>query len=62
MSTCAGKGYPGCSSCINMEHDPFECEDCDDESNWEGDDFGDNVNDVEDISMSELVDLINGDF
>lgn len=37
MARCGGKGYPGCDSCINGELDPFECDTCDNESNWEGD-------------------------
>ncbi|MFM0095653.1 hypothetical protein PQQ87_08570 [Paraburkholderia nemoris] len=36
MSTvCNGKGFPECQSCINRQHDPFECETCDDGSNYE---------------------------
>ncbi|UUZ75502.1 hypothetical protein LP414_27690 [Polaromonas sp. P1(28)-13] len=62
MAKCDGRGYPGCDSCINREHDPFQCEECDDESNWEGDEFGEADDVVEDISMSDLIVLMHGDF
>jgi len=35
---CAGKGYDYCDSCINAEFDPFQCDDCDNGSNYEGED------------------------
>ena len=38
MARCNGNGYPECESCINGEFDPFECDDCEDGSNWEGED------------------------
>lgn len=45
---CSGKGYEACRTCINREFDPFECEDCDDGSNWEGED------DSEELSIHDL--------
>ena len=33
-----GKGWEACETCINREHDPFQCEDCDEADMWEGDD------------------------
>ncbi|MDR9847036.1 hypothetical protein [Herbaspirillum huttiense] len=35
MPRCTGKGYDECDSCVNAEFDPFECDDCEDGSNWE---------------------------
>jgi hypothetical protein len=45
MSRCDEGPYPECGSCINREHDPFECDDCDDASNYipDEDDFDDMV-------------------
>ena len=73
MTQCEGKGYPGCASCINREFDPFECDECEDESHWESDGNEDesqwgtdsyedvDQNNVEEISMLELIHLINGE-
>lgn len=41
MVRCNGNGYPGCKSCVNRESDPFECDECEDESHWEGDECED---------------------
>ena len=60
MTRCEGRGYPGCDSCINKEYDPFECEDCDDESNWEGDESDEG--EMEDISVSDFALLFNGNY
>jgi hypothetical protein len=35
MKRCAGKGYEFCESCANSEVS-FECDDCEDGSNFEG--------------------------
>lgn len=59
---CSGKGYPGCDSCVNRELDPFQCDDCEDESNWEG--FAEQeveVDSVETLDLSEFRDRY-GDF
>lgn len=52
--------YPQCSSCINAELDPFQCESCDHGSNWEG--AGEEPDDDtwEDISLDDLRGLIRG--
>jgi hypothetical protein len=34
-NTKANGGYPECDSCLNREFDPFQCESCDDGSNYE---------------------------
>lgn len=38
MSRCAGKGYDFCESCVNQDID-YECDDCEDGDNWEGQDI-----------------------
>jgi len=30
--------FPECSDCINREHDPFQCDTCEDASNFEPED------------------------
>lgn len=30
MSRCSGRGYEECDTCLNREHDPFVCDDCED--------------------------------
>lgn len=37
MPRCAGQGHDFCESCINQEIE-YECEECEDGSNWEGED------------------------
>jgi hypothetical protein len=51
MPRCAGKGFECCDSCLNGEYDPYECEDCEDGSNWEGADESKalTVHDLKDI-------------
>lgn len=63
MARCDGKGFPDCASCINREHDPFECEDCEDASNWEGDGLEEEQNEdtFEELSMADLLIMINGE-
>lgn len=61
MVRCNGKGYPGCDSCVNRESDPFECEDCEDESHWDGDSFDDNFDDDDDFSMFDIAHHIHED-
>lgn len=34
---CAGKGHDFCESCVNQEIE-YECDGCEDGSNWEGQD------------------------
>jgi hypothetical protein len=61
MARCGGKDYPGCSSCINKEMDPFQCEECVDESKWEGNEDSDTVDDtVEELSVADLRGLCGG--
>ncbi len=38
MAKCNGQGFEACESCINGEYEPDLCDDCDDGSNWEGED------------------------
>jgi hypothetical protein len=53
----AGRGYPGCASCVNRELDPFQCATCSSESNWEGfSDEGPDVDSVEDMDLDEFRD------
>jgi hypothetical protein len=58
---CAGKNFPGCDSCINKELDTFQCETCDDESNWEPMNSPDD-DDFEELSIADFVVLVNGEF
>ncbi len=61
MTICKGKNYPGCRSCYNRLNDPEQCLDCDDESNYDGDDEMSSEQDIpEELSMSELIALIRG--
>ena len=48
---CNGRGYPECRSCVNRQHDPFQCDSCDDGSNYEAPDDDEEV-DV--MSIDEL--------
>lgn len=48
MARCEGKGFEECDSCINAECDPFECDDCDEGSNYEPADTS------EELSVDEL--------
>lgn len=43
--------FPECDSCINREFDPFQCEDCDDASNYEP--AGDE-DDSQDMTLDEF--------
>lgn len=56
MPRCNGKGYPGCDSCINRELDPFQCDTCEDESNYEGDDGSAEDDTSEDFTVAEFID------
>lgn len=38
MSRTRCQNYECCETCINREFDPFECEDCDEGSNYIGED------------------------
>lgn len=58
MSKTPGKGFPGCESCLNREHDPFQCKSCEDESNWEGSDTIDDEP-YEDMTLDEFRDFLN---
>lgn len=57
---CNGKGFEGCKSCINRELDPFECDTCESESNWQGDENADRDDDVEEMSISEFASRFAG--
>lgn len=57
----AGKGFPGCRSCINRKGDPDQCLTCEDESNWRDEVF-DDEDTYEELTVAELADLINGSF
>lgn len=43
--------YPECDSCINKEFDPFQCDTCEDGSNYESED------DSEELTYAEFKDL-----
>lgn len=46
--------YAECDSCINREYDPFECESCEDASNFEP--YDDDMDDEESsMSYSDFV-------
>lgn len=52
-SVMGGKSrYPECDSCINREFDPFQCAECKNGSNYEGED------DSEKLSYHEFLDLM----
>lgn len=53
---CGGNGYEECRTCINREHDPFQCEDCVDGDLYEPDDDVEDA--VEEISFDELRTLL----
>ena len=57
--TCAirrcASPYPECDSCVNREHDPEQCEDCDDASNYESID-----GDEEWATMDDLREMSEG--
>jgi hypothetical protein len=59
MSKCSNPGqYPECGSCLNREFDPFQCEDCEDASNYEPDEDGDLEDQAEDMTLDEFRSLI----
>lgn len=47
--------FAECRTCINREFDPFQCETCEDASNYEPEEEGD---DIEDIDYGEFLGLI----
>ncbi len=55
---CRNK-YPECANCINREYDPFQCDDCEDASNFESDsDDDDAFDNSEELSFDEFKSLI----
>jgi len=52
MARCAGQGFDYCETCINAEHDPFQCEDCEDGDLWEGEDT------EEELSIHQVIYMI----
>lgn len=55
MSKCGL--YEHCESCINKELDPFQCEECEDGSNYEPED-GDEEDFEEDMEYADFIDLM----
>ena len=56
MSKCGE--FPECGSCINREHDPFQCDDCEDASNYEPDEDSDSY---EEMTYEDFKTLLFGD-
>lgn len=52
MSKLSGK-YPECDTCINREFDPFQCESCNNGSNYEPEDDGEDT--VEEMTYDQFV-------
>ncbi len=46
--------YEFCEACINREFDPFQCDTCDDGSN-----FDDGEGDVEEMSYKDFIKMLN---
>jgi hypothetical protein len=44
--------YEECETCINKEYDPFQCETCEDGSNYESDD------DAESLTITEFAEMM----
>ena len=55
MAKCEGKGFEECAYCVNAECDPFECDDCEDGSNFEPADTSEelSVHDLKVFMMKE---------
>jgi hypothetical protein len=54
MTRCNGKGYEECGSCLNREHDPMQCDDCEDGDLYEPDDGAGDGDDFEEMDLSEF--------
>ncbi len=48
MRNCAGKGLDVCATCINAEHDPFECARCKEGDRWEA------IDDSQELTIHDL--------
>lgn len=46
------KGYPECESCVNREFDPFQCDSCEDGSNYESEEEQDF------LTIHDLIDML----
>lgn len=55
MSKLNSGDYPECDTCINREHDPFACEDCDEGSNYEPEDTEDEDDDFEELPYDKFI-------
>lgn len=53
--------FPECRSCINREFDPFECRSCKNGSNMETQEQDDQENEVEELTISEFIDIMRGE-
>jgi hypothetical protein len=57
MTRCVGKGYEGCRTCFNPEENPTECDVCEDESHWDGDEGPIDTSIEDDVEIITLDDL-----